>query len=70
MAIRFVTAKGSTFSEMHKNMTATPLFAIGDCVLVWVNEGDFWSALPTDVETEDRERKEYERLKAKFRADQ
>lgn len=66
MTIRFIRAKGTTFTEMHTNMTKTPLFQIGDCTLVWVNEGDFWPTLPLDVEEDAKDRAEYERLKKKF----
>ena len=64
--LRYVHAKGGTLTEIHVKMQNTPLFRIGDCILVWVNEGDFWMHNPIDVETEDRDQKEYERLKAKF----
>lgn len=66
MTIRYVRANGTTAAEMHTNMTRTPLFDIGDCILVWVNEGDFWCAVPTDVEHDAKERAEYNRLKAKY----
>lgn len=64
--IRFLRPTGETYRQMHENMQRSPLFVLGDCILVWVNEGDFWSANPVDVETDERDRKEYERLKAKF----
>jgi hypothetical protein len=64
--LRYVRAAGVTLGQMRESMQRTPLMGMGDCILVWVNEGDFWMHQPTDVATEDRERKEYERLKAKF----
>lgn len=64
--LRYVQAQGSTWEEIRANMHASPLYAMGDCTLVWVNEGDFWALIPTDVAAEDKDRREYERLKAKF----
>jgi hypothetical protein len=66
MSMRYIRANGQTFTEMHSNMGRTPLPKFGDCILVWVNEGDFWGAFPTDVEVDAKERAEYERLKTKF----
>jgi hypothetical protein len=67
--LRYIHAAGSTAAEMHAAMTQSPLRALGDCILVWVNEGDFWQIMPTDVAADDRDRKEYERLKRKFAAE-
>lgn len=64
--LRYVQAQGHTWEEILQNMRSSPLYAIGDCTLVWVNEGDFWALMPTDVAAEDKDRREYERLKAKF----
>lgn len=64
--LRYVQAQGHTWEEIRQNMHNSPLFQTGDCTLVWVNEGDFWGLNPTDVAAEDKDRREYERLKAKF----
>jgi hypothetical protein len=66
MSLRYVRAAGITLGQMRENMQRSPLMGIGDCILVWVNEGDFWMHSPIDVASEDRERKEYERLKRKY----
>ncbi|HWX13475.1 MAG TPA: hypothetical protein VNY06_01120 [Methylocella sp.] len=66
MTLRYVRAKGPMYTDMLNNMRQTPLCPLGDAILVWVNEGDFWRLTPTDVETEAKDRAEYERLKAKF----
>lgn len=39
-ALRFAKAKGQTREELCANVHKEPLYAIGDTVLVWVNEGD------------------------------
>jgi hypothetical protein len=64
--IRYIRAEGRTSDEMHINMTKSPLFAMGDCILVWVNEGDFWMNKPVDVAVDGHDYKEYQRLKQKF----
>lgn len=38
--LRFAMAKGQTREEMRANIHNEPLYAIGDAVLIWVNEGD------------------------------
>jgi hypothetical protein len=64
--LRYIQAQGRTLDEIRKNLEASPLYKIGDCTLVWVNEGDFWMLNPTNVAVEEKDRREYERLKAKF----
>lgn len=66
MTIRFIPARGSTIEQMRAHMMASSFSKLGDCVLVWVNGGDFWSTSPLNIDEEDLERAEYERLKAKF----
>ncbi len=70
MGIRYVRAQGSCFSDMQRHVSKSPLYALGDCILVWVNEGDFWNIdnPPVDVEADAQDRAEYERLKRKFEA--
>lgn len=48
--IHYVRAKGATVDEIREHMRASPLYAMGDCILVWVNEGDFWLNLPREIE--------------------
>jgi hypothetical protein len=38
--LRFAKAKAQTREELRANVHNDPLYAIGDTVLVWVNEGD------------------------------
>lgn len=38
--LRFARARGQTWEELRANVHKEPLYAIGDTVLVWVNEGD------------------------------
>jgi hypothetical protein len=64
--LRYIQAQGRNWDEIRQNMMASPLYQIGDCTLVWVNEGDFWALNPTNVAVEEKDRREYERLKAKF----
>lgn len=64
--IRYIRAKGNTLSDIRTHMQDSPLYKIGDCILVWVSEGDFWVNEPVNVEDEAKERAEYERLKLKF----
>jgi len=64
--LRYVRAEGGTVTDMHINMQKGPLYQLGDCILVWVNEGDFWGCNPIDVAFEDRDLKEYKRLRAKY----
>jgi len=66
MRIHYIPIEGNTFSEMQANVRKSALYPMGDCILVWVNEGDFWMSNPVNVAAEDKERKEYERLRAKF----
>lgn len=38
--LRWAYATGETFKEMAETVQLTALYQYGDCVLVWVNEGD------------------------------
>lgn len=64
--IRYIHAKGNSLPEIRNHMEGSPLYQIGDCILVWVSEGDFWANATIDVLQEDKDRAEYERLKLKF----
>lgn len=68
--IHYVRATGTTWEQMRENVRKSSLYQRGDCILVWVNEGDWWSNAPIvdcdAVDAENRERAEYERLRAKF----
>jgi hypothetical protein len=57
--LRFSYAKGATFPAMRESYQMSPLFRFGDALLVWVNEGDFWSLTPapTDVDAEEETRR-------------
>jgi hypothetical protein len=46
--VRFVRATGQTFEEMRSHLFETDLYNHGDCILVWVNEGDFWMVAATE----------------------
>lgn len=39
--IRFARPQGETFAKMQEHIRNSPLYQIGDAMLVWVNEGDF-----------------------------
>ena len=49
MALRYVRPKngGRGLLRMEQHMRTTPLFNLGDAILVWVNEGDFRENLTT-----------------------
>lgn len=47
--IRFVFAEGEDIEQMRDAMLQTELYQLGDCRLVWVNEGDFWSSRPVEM---------------------
>ncbi len=64
--LRYLRAEGRSLDEMYTKMRESPLFQLGDCILVWVNEGDFWMSKPIEVVADDVERKEYLRLRQKF----
>ena len=70
MTLRYIRAavgvECTDYSGMLNHMRQTPLYKLGDAILVWVNESDFLVLNPTDVETEAKERAEYERLRIKF----
>ncbi|MDW9481759.1 hypothetical protein GOB57_24225 [Sinorhizobium meliloti] len=38
--LRIAKANGDTLAEMRDNVRKGPLYASGDAVLVWVNQGD------------------------------
>ena len=69
MTIRYARSYGDNIGQMRDRLRKTPLYALGDCILVWVNEGDWWGSDIADLEMDDverAERAEYARLKAKF----
>lgn len=43
--IRYAPAQGDTMAEMRENVRNTELYMHGDCVLVWVNEGDLFGCV-------------------------
>lgn len=66
MALRYIRARGGDYTMMLNQVRESALYQLGDAILIWVNEGDFWVLNPIDVEQEAKDRVEYERLKAKF----
>lgn len=55
--IRYARAKGLTLEDIRKNLP-DDLYRIGDTILVWVNEGDFWLNNPKEVGLDRQERPE------------
>ena len=51
-AVRFVIPMGETVNEMRDWLKNSPegrsLYAHGDCLLVWANEGDLFNQLLTE----------------------
>ena len=47
--IGYARAEGDTFEAMVDHVRRTALYTEGDCILVWVNEGDFWLNAPLDL---------------------
>jgi len=46
--IRFMRPVGDTFKDMQRHAQQSELYKIGDAILVWVNEGDFWMNFPVE----------------------
>ncbi len=49
--LRYAIPHGKTIDEMRDNVRKSDLYKIGDTILVWVNEGDFWMKSPVLTET-------------------
>lgn len=41
LQIRYAIPRGQTFEEMRSNVQKTDLYNMGDCIMIWINEGDF-----------------------------
>ena len=76
MTLRYVRPVGGNITSMRGNMKCGPLGSLGNAILVWVNEADFLALNPINLEEDkkqsadqwptEKDRAEYERLKAKL----